>query len=65
MQPRGGRLSRALVRLPLLALDMGTEVISPIFKWSYADTISDFSAGLSKDQIVEAIDESIRYMKRH
>ncbi len=44
-------------------IDMGTEVISPIFKWSYADTTSDFKAGLSKEQICEAIDESIRYMK--
>jgi isopropylmalate/homocitrate/citramalate synthase len=45
-------------------IDLGTEVISPIFKWSYEDTISDFSAGLSKETILDAITESIQYMKR-
>jgi isopropylmalate/homocitrate/citramalate synthase len=45
-------------------VDLGTEVISPIFKWSYNDTTSDFTAGLTKDAVVEAIGESISYMKR-
>lgn len=44
-------------------IDLGTEVISPIFKWSYEDTITDFGAGLSKEAAVEAIGESIAYMK--
>lgn len=45
-------------------IDLGTEVISPIFKWSYADTISDFGGALTKQAVVEAIAESIAYMKR-
>jgi isopropylmalate/homocitrate/citramalate synthase len=45
-------------------IDLGTEVISPIFKWSYEDTIGDFSGALSKDAIVDSIKESISYMKR-
>lgn len=46
-------------------VDLGTEVISPIFKWSYEDTIGDFSGALTKEAIVEAITESVQYMKRH
>ena len=45
-------------------IDLGTEVISPIFRWSYEDTISDFGAALSKAEVVAAIAESIAYMKR-
>lgn len=45
-------------------IDLGADVLSPIFKWSYQDTISDFSGGLSKEAVVEAISESIGYMKR-
>ena len=45
-------------------IDMGTDVISPIFKWSYEDTLNDFSGKLSKEAVAEAISESIRYMKR-
>src|SRR6185436_4812420 len=45
-------------------VDLGTEVISPIFKWGYEDTISDFSGKLSKQVIVDAIHESIGYMKQ-
>jgi isopropylmalate/homocitrate/citramalate synthase len=45
-------------------IDLGTEAISPIFKWSYEDTIGDFSGELSKEAIVDAIRESIAYMKR-
>lgn len=45
-------------------IDLGTEVISPIFKWGYEDTITDFGAGLSKEAVVAAIGESIAYMKR-
>jgi isopropylmalate/homocitrate/citramalate synthase len=46
-------------------IDLGTEVISPIVKWSYADTLSDFSGVLSKSAVVDAIMESVTYMKRH
>ncbi|HWI15760.1 MAG TPA: hypothetical protein VNT02_15955, partial [Burkholderiales bacterium] len=45
-------------------IDLGTEVISPIFKWSYEDTLSDFSGALSKNAVADAMGESIRYMKR-
>jgi isopropylmalate/homocitrate/citramalate synthase len=44
---------------------LGTEVLSPIVKWSYADTLSDFSGSLSKAAVVDAIGESIAYMKRY
>lgn len=44
-------------------VDMGTPTISPIFRWETADTFSDFNAGLTKNQVVEAIDEAVRYMK--
>ena len=46
-------------------VDLGTEVISPIVKWSYADTLSDFSGKLTKSAVVDAIGESVAYMKRH
>jgi isopropylmalate/homocitrate/citramalate synthase len=46
-------------------VDMGTEVISPIVKWGYADTLSDFAGALSKSAVVDAIGESVAYMKRH
>lgn len=45
-------------------IDLGTEVVSPIVKWSYEDTVADFSGALSKQAVVESIGESIRYMKR-
>lgn len=45
-------------------IDLSADVISPIFKWSYADTVSDFAGALTKEQVVNAITESIRYMKR-
>ncbi|OFZ90553.1 MAG: hypothetical protein A3F74_15195 [Betaproteobacteria bacterium RIFCSPLOWO2_12_FULL_62_58] len=45
-------------------IDLGADVISPIFKWSYADTLSDFSGSLTKEAVVNAIAESIEYMKR-
>lgn len=45
-------------------IDIGAEVISPIVKWSYADTLSDFAGKLSKQAVVDAIAESIAYMKR-
>jgi isopropylmalate/homocitrate/citramalate synthase len=46
-------------------VDLGTEVLSPIFKWSYEDTTSDFTQGLSKQAVVDAIGESVAYMKSH
>jgi isopropylmalate/homocitrate/citramalate synthase len=45
-------------------VDLGTEVLSPIVKWSYADTVSDFSGALGKSAVVDAIGESIAYMKQ-
>jgi isopropylmalate/homocitrate/citramalate synthase len=45
-------------------VDLGAEVISPIFKWGYEDTIGDFTGELSKERIVDSITESIQYMKR-
>jgi isopropylmalate/homocitrate/citramalate synthase len=45
-------------------VDLGTEVISPIVKWSYADTLSDFAGALSKCAVVDAIGESVAYMKK-
>ena len=45
-------------------IDMGTDVISPIFKWGYEETISDFAGKLTKQAVVDAISESIQYMKR-
>ena len=45
-------------------IDLGADVISPIFKWKYEDTISDFGGSLSRQMVVDAISESIAYMKR-
>lgn len=44
-------------------LDLGCDVLSPIFKWPFADTMSDFSGGLSKATVTDAIGESVAYMK--
>ena len=45
-------------------IDIGAETMSPIFKWDYEHTLSDFTGDLSKQAIVDAIGESIAYMKR-
>jgi isopropylmalate/homocitrate/citramalate synthase len=45
-------------------LDLGTDTVSPIVKWSYEDTLHDFSGKLSKSAVVDAITESVSYMKR-
>jgi isopropylmalate/homocitrate/citramalate synthase len=45
-------------------IDFGADVISPIVKWNYEDTLSDFSGALTKEAVVNAITESIQYMKR-
>ena len=45
-------------------IDIGADVLSPIFKWGYEDTLSDFSGKLTREAVVEAITESIQYMKR-
>ena len=45
-------------------IDLGADVISPIVKWDYADTLSDFAGELSKEAVVDAITESVAYMKR-
>jgi 2-isopropylmalate synthase len=42
---------------------LGCDVISPIVKWSFEDTLTDFSGALSKHAIVDAIGESIAYLK--
>jgi len=44
---------------------LGCDVISPIFKWPLADTLSDFAGDLSKQQVVDSIHESVVYMKSH
>lgn len=44
-------------------VDMGTPTISPIFRWQPKDTFSDFEAGLTKEQVLASIDESVHYMK--
>lgn len=46
-------------------VELGTEVISPIVKWNYDDTLSDFGGALTKSAVVDAITESIAYMKRY
>ena len=45
-------------------IDLGADVISPIVKWDYDDTLSDFAGELTKQMVVDAISESIQYMKR-
>ncbi len=45
-------------------IDLGADVISPIVKWDYADTLSDFAGELTKQMVVDAITESVAYMKR-
>jgi isopropylmalate/homocitrate/citramalate synthase len=45
-------------------IDLGADAISPIVKWSYDDTTSDFGRKLTKQMVVDAIAESIAYMKR-
>jgi len=45
-------------------IDLGAQAISPIFKWDYEHTLSDFQGSLSKQAVVDAIGESIAYMKR-
>lgn len=44
-------------------VDLGCEVISPIFKWPFSDTIDNFTGKLSISMIVDAIEESVTYMK--
>lgn len=43
-------------------LDLGAEVLSPIVKWSYEDTVEDFSGELSAEAVVDAIGESISFL---
>ena len=45
-------------------IDMGADVITPIYKWSYEDTITDFGGKLTKNMVVDCITESVHYMKR-
>lgn len=45
-------------------IDLGADVISPIVKWDYAETLSDFAGDLTKQMVVDAISESVAYMKR-
>ncbi len=44
-------------------LDLGAEVISPICRWPHEHTLSDFSGDMTKEAMVEAIGESVAYMK--
>jgi isopropylmalate/homocitrate/citramalate synthase len=45
-------------------IDLGADVLSPIIKWDYADTLSDFAGALTKQMVIDAISESVAYMKR-
>lgn len=45
-------------------IDMGCDVLSPIFKWSMQSTMNDFTGELSKQAVVDAIHESIAYIKQ-
>jgi isopropylmalate/homocitrate/citramalate synthase len=45
-------------------IDLGADVLSPIVKWDYADTLTDFAGELTKQMVVDAITESVQYMKR-
>lgn len=45
-------------------VDMGPDVLSPIFKWPMEATLDDFAGDLSKQQVIDAIHESVAYMKR-
>jgi len=45
-------------------IDMGCDVLSPIFKWPMDATLTDFGGTLSKTQVVDAIHESIAYIKQ-
>lgn len=44
-------------------IELGCDVVSPIIKWSFEDTLGDFSGALSKEAIVASILESIAYIK--
>lgn len=45
-------------------VDLGAETICPIFRYSYADVISDFEGDLNPQAIVEAMGEAVRYAKQ-
>ena len=42
---------------------IGAETISPIFKWDFEHTLSDFTSGLDKRQVAAAIGEATAYAK--
>lgn len=42
---------------------LGCEVVSPLYKWSFEQTISDFKAEESIDEIADAIAETVAYTK--
>ena len=44
-------------------VDLGCDVISPIIKWNFEHTLSNFTTGLSREAIVDAIGEGIGYAK--
>ncbi len=44
-------------------LALGCDVISPILKWPFEDTLSDFAGTLSKQEVVDTIHASISYLK--
>jgi isopropylmalate/homocitrate/citramalate synthase len=44
-------------------IDIGADLISPIFKWGFEETSTDFSGELTKSAVVDAIGESVTYMK--
>ena len=44
-------------------VDLGCDVISPIIKWDFEHTLSNFTTGLSRDAIIDAIGEGVGYAK--
>jgi isopropylmalate/homocitrate/citramalate synthase len=40
---------------------LGAETISPIYKWPFRETLSDFSGGLSKSALIDMIGESAAF----
>ena len=45
-------------------LELEADTVCPIFKWSFHDVLHDFSGELTKQAVVEAIGESVEYLKQ-
>jgi isopropylmalate/homocitrate/citramalate synthase len=44
-------------------LELEADTVCPIFKWTFHDVLHDFSGQLSKQAVVDAIGESVAYLK--